>query len=117
MKKKLTVLNLATILIILTTLLTSCVSDKTAPTYVVRTVYDVPPLFFYDFPRLKDAICIPLDIDNKVVKDDKTEIVNCVVPWWYIQLLAEFSLHYDETIRQYNYYKEIESEYKKLNVE
>lgn len=96
-------------------LLTSCVS-KTEPTYVVRTVYDVPPLYFADFPGLKDSIVIPLDVDGKVVKNDE-EIVNCVIPYWYLKRLMEFKLRYQETIDFYNYYKNLQQEYKKTNME
>lgn len=94
---------------VLTTQLTSCQS-KPEPQYVVRTVYDVPPLKFPDFPALKDSICIPLDAENKLCKNDK-EVVNVIIPYWYLQLLARFKLDYESLQRVYKYYESVEQDY------
>lgn len=96
--------------IVITLLLISCASNKQNEKYVVKTVYEVVPLYFYDFPSLKDAITIPLDAEGNVVRDNETEIVNVVIPYWYVQRLAEFSLHYQETIHNYNTLKELKEE-------
>lgn len=114
MNKKLKRL-LAIISTILILVLTSCRSNDVKSTYVVRTCYDVPPLYFYDFPLLKNAIVIPLDENGEVVKVDSDRVVNCVIPWWYVQSLAEFYLHYQETRKSFEYYKQIKEEYKSTN--
>lgn len=89
----------------------SCQSSKREVNYVTKTVYQVPPIYFYNFPTLRDSITIPLDAEGKRIKDNDTEVVSVVVPYWYIQQLAEFKLRYEETIKQYDHYKQIKLEY------
>ena len=97
------------ILIISILLLTGCVSQP-EKNYVIKTVYTVPPLYFYDFPKLGDSIVIPLDVENKRVTSNEEEIVNVIIPYWYLMQIYAFSLHYQETIDSFNYYKEFYKE-------
>lgn len=94
-------------------LLTACASTKNQTYYVVKTVYKVPPLYFAPFPGLRDSICIPLDEQYQIIKDENETPINVIVPYWWIELIYEFRLNYDTLQNTYNHYKEIEQEYVK----
>lgn len=81
--------------------MTCCQSNKGPE---VKTVYVIPELYFPKYPQPKNNL-LPLDENGKVVKDDETEIVNVLIPFWYYKLLVEYKVQVDEAQAKYEAYK------------
>jgi len=47
-------------------------------------------VFFPAFPYPQTGTILFLDINGKRVKDNKTEIVNVVMPLWYWKLITDY---------------------------
>ena len=95
LKKK---LILATILMPLMLVMTSCQSDKVRTEY--KTIYATPELYFPQFPAPKNNV-VPYDKDFKKVTSQTQEIEYVVMPFWYYQLIVDYKVAVDETKAKY----------------
>lgn len=82
--------------------LNSCKSNEIQYQTVVIT--KTPELYFPKFPN-PSPVVLPIDQNGKVVKDDQTEIVNVLMPYWYWNLIIDYKLSVDETEIYYKNYK------------
>lgn len=83
--------------------LMSCATSKET----IKTVYVYPQLYIPETPKIKETSLILYDWNNKVITDftdiKTTDIQNVLIPYWYLQLIADTFL--DVEIARIEYQK------------
>lgn len=58
-------------------------------------------IYFPSFPTPGKATITPIDIDGKIVRDNDTEIMNVVIPFWYWIMITNYVTETEEAVAMY----------------